>query len=225
MKNLLAIFALVCSTATHAQVEILLNIIGAIGSASMSQKEKHKVEELQLRQEAERKAEDEQLQADRASQAEWNRAEKARIDTEIAEAEKRREARAAALKNGRATAETIEDLEDLYSAEDGWDLAANPKLDADKDIYLISGVVEKREAGLLLCATAPEEGKFRGSYFAVRMQPKTKKPADIKDRLRVNGQIVVVGRYVRNLEYNTIGAGQKIMPVLDAVHLVIPESY
>lgn len=212
MRKIIAIFLL--SSTAHAQADIL-NILGGIGTAVLSQKEKQKTEQLQLKQEADWKAEKDLRIAEK-------QAEQVRIEAEELEAEKKREDRAEDLKKGRVSPETIDDLEVLYDyPDDGWNLAAGPKLAADKEIYIASGVIEKQTNGLLLCRTVPSGEKIIGDYFAVRPNNKTKKNAYLKDA-RINGRIYVVGRYARNLEYKTVGAGQKIMPVLDAVHIILP---
>lgn len=212
MRKIIAIFLL--SSTAHAQADIL-NILGGIGTAVLSQKEKQKTEQLQLKQEADWKAEKDRRIAEK-------QAEQVRIEAEELEAEKKREDRAEDLKKGRVSPETIDDLEVLYDyPDDGWNLAAGPKLAADKEIYIASGVIEKQTNGLLLCRTVPSGEKTIGDYFAVRPNNKTKKNAYLKDA-RINGRIYVVGRYARNLEYNTVGAGQKIMPVLDAIHIILP---
>lgn len=209
MKKIIVILLFVFCSAAHAGAEdVFYKIIGLPPSTDAAEN----------RNAAARQAEEDR-------QAAVDKAYDERIKAEDIQKEKNREERAEALRKGSVSPETIVDLNDLYeSPEDGWDLAASPKLDADKEVYLISGIIEKRENGLLLCATLPAPEQLIGNYFAIRINAKTRKPTDIKDRLRINGRVFVVGRYVNNLEYNTAGAGQKIMPVLDAVHLVIPED-
>jgi hypothetical protein len=208
MNKIISILFLVFFSVTHAHAEGILQILGFPESQeSIDERNAAQRQAINDRRAAEKKVEQERLNAD------------------LLAAHEKREAHAEALKNGSISPESIYDLEDLYEyPEDGWDLAANPKLDADDGLYLISGLVERREKGLLLCATLAKPEKLIGDYFAVQINTDTIKPADIKNRLRINSRVYIVGKYNRNLEYNTVAAGQKIMPVLGAVHLIIPED-
>lgn len=139
--------------------------------------------------------------------------------------EKQRKERAALVKSGKIKPSTLDDLDDLYDPlDDGWILARKPKLDADNKLYLISGEVERRDGKLLYCTTQAPPDELLGSYFAINFTPKTKKPADLKDRLRIHGAVYIVGRYRRNLDYDTVAAGRRTMPIFDAVHVIIPEE-
>lgn len=207
---------LLCSMApAYAGAGEVLDLL--LGGSLSEQKKKddyqRRVDEVKQQREADR-IELQRLRVERQAE------EERKIEDALAE----REARAVELKAGRVKPETIIDLEDLYDAGDGWDLAKGPMLAGDKELYVISGIVERHEAGMLLCATLPETGKYIGNYFAVRLKPNTKKPADLQTRLRINGRVFAVGRYVQNLPYNTVAAGQKIMPVLDAVHIIVPSN-
>lgn len=136
----------------------------------------------------------------------------------------RRDARALDLKAGKVKPETPDDLEDLYDALPGWDLAESPLLIPDKEIYVITGQIERPEAGVLVCRTVTGPGKYDGDYFAVNLTAKTKKPSDYKYKLRVNGRVFAVGRYNKNLDYITVAGQRKLMPIIDAVHILLPDN-
>lgn len=152
--------------------------------------------------------------------AQWKAEQERKAQEEI----DRRDARALDLKAGKIKPETPDDLEDLYDALPGWDLAESPLLIPDKEIYVITGQIERPEAGVLVCRTVTGPGKYDGDYFAVNMTAKTKKPSDYKHRLRVNGRIFAVGRYNKNLEYITVAGQRKLMPIIDAVHILLPDN-
>lgn len=211
--SIVVVLFLCASTGVHASPEAIFNLF----TGGLLSNETKKKEEEQQRYQDELKQRREALNAERERQD-------AELQAEYDRKEAAREARAGELKAGRIKPETIEDLEDLYEADDGWELANSPMLEGDKELYVVSGVIERPDAGVLLCATVPTQGKLRGDYFAVRMKPNTKKPADIKRSLRVNGRVFVVGRYMQNLQYDTVAAGRKIMPVLDAVHIIVPSN-
>lgn len=208
-KFIFGVLLLLLVGSANAQIEAILGIIGTAVSNGLDKSDRErKAKEYEDKQS--------QIEAERKRQAD-------EIEVQRAERERLKEEHTAAVISGAVQPSNTNDLIDLYAPEDGWILAASPKIKADHDQYVISGKIVSQESdSLLLCQTIPGRGKYIGNYFAIRITKKTKKDKDILDRLRINGLVAVVGRYTRNINYQTVAAGMKVMPHLEADHLIIP---
>lgn len=206
----------------HAQIGAIISIIGGSLSAGQGQldKERREQEAEAWRQEKEAEREEKIQRREAAKIAEIERQRAAE-----SEAARMAEERAEAVRAKRIAPATIEDLEALYDPDDGWDIAASPKVKPDRAQYVISGTVSRHVSdGILLCETVPGKDEFIGHYFTVRFSKKTKKARDILDRMRIGGRLFVVGKYVANLNYQTVAGSWKVMPIFDADHLIVPDD-
>lgn len=212
MTKIVAILLIALPSLAHAQVGALINAIGAVGSMlTKNITDEQKKEEQQAAKDAN------DAQAEQKKQAQIEKQHEAELEAEQHEKD---------LKSGKVQAQDFDDLVLLY--DDGsecFDLANSPLLKPDQQICVIYGRIERELNGYLIAVTPKERGRFRGDYFAVAIDGKTKRPRDVPDGIRINGQIAVYGKYTKNLKYNTIGGETKIMPVFQARHIVFSYSH
>jgi hypothetical protein len=221
-KIVLMALCIALTPVANAQIGAIINIIGGGYTAGKAQQEKERMDKerdaWQQQKEAERIEREERRKTERAQQ-------QAALEAKMAEDERKAEERAEAVRAKRIAPATIEDLEALYDPADGWDIAASPKVKPDRAQYVISGTISRNVSdGILLCETVPEKEEFIGHYFTVRFSKKTKKSRDILDRMRIGGRLFVVGKYVGNLNYQTVAGAWKVMPIFDADHLIVPDD-
>lgn len=212
MKKLLALIVVALPILAYAQVGALINAIGAVGAMlTKSITDEQKKEELQAAKEAKEAEAEQQKQAQIEKQQEH--------EMIMAQLEKD-------LKSGRAQATDFDDLALMY--DDGvkcFGIARSPLLKADQQMCMIYGRIERELNGYLIVVTPKERGQFRGDYFAVAIDSKTKRPKDAQDWQRVNGPIAVYGKYTSNMKYSTVGGETKIMPVFKAKHIVFSYTH
>lgn len=219
---LILVACLVQAPSASAQAGAIISILGGVLSVGSSQREREanasKAEEARQQREAER-VEQEAIQdaayAERLAKAEAQREED----------ERNAEERAIAIRAKRIQPTTIEDLEALYEADDGVDVARSPKIKPDRAQYLITGKISRHVADdILICETIPEGDELIGHHFTVKIYKKTKKARDILDRMRIGGDLYVVGKYIANFNYQTVAGNWRVMPIFAADHIVVPED-
>lgn len=117
-------------------------------------------------------------------------------------------------------------------AQSGIDLTEAPKIKADGALYALSGIIEQpADDGSFLANLSPSEENVplvnalrqtraisdRPSYFAVSVPKALQKY--YFDNARISGGFDLVGRYISNTRYKTVGGQQKQAPVFEAVYI------
>lgn len=212
MKKIIAILLIALPSLANAQVGSLISAIGAVGTMiTKSITDEQKKEAIQAAKEAK------EAEADQQKQAQLEREREADLAEEQHEQD---------LKSGKIQAQDFDDLVLLYDdGSDCFDLAKSPLLKPDQQMCMIYGRIERELNGYLIVVAPKDRGQFRGDYFAVAVDSKTKRPKDAKNGLRINGQLAVYGKYTSNMKYSTIGGETKIMPVFKAKHIVFSYSH
>lgn len=212
MKKTIAILLIALPSLANAQVGLLLNAIGSVGAMiTKSITDEQKKEELQAAKDAK------EAEAEQQKQAQLEREREADLAAEQHEQD---------LKSGKIQAQDFDDLVLLYDdGSDCFDLAKSPLLKADQQMCMIYGRIERELNGYLIVVTPKDRGQFRGDYFAVAVDSKTKRPKDVPNGLRINGQLAVYGKYTSNMKYSTVGGETKIMPVFKAKHIVFSYTH
>lgn len=224
-KSLVAI--ILVSFMAHAQPAIaqagaLISIIGGIISSGSSQMDRDA--SARKAEEARQQIESDRIEQDTAQEAAYAE-HVARIEAQRLEEERKAEERADAIRAKRIQPTTIEDLDTLYDPDNGWDIAASPKLKPDRARYLITGRISRHVSDdVLICETFPDKGEYIGHYFTVKIYKKTKKARDILDRMRIGGELYVVGKYIGNFNYPTVSGAWSVMPIFAADHIIVPGS-
>lgn len=116
-------------------------------------------------------------------------------------------------------------------AKAGGDLTDAPKIKADGALYSLSGTIQQSaDDGSFLANLSPSEENValanvlrqqrgivdRPSYFAISV-PKTLQKYYF-DNAKIGSGFDVVGRYISNTKYQTVGGQQKQAPVFEAVY-------
>lgn len=119
-----------------------------------------------------------------------------------------------------------------YSAENGADLASAPKIKPDGKLYFLHGKIQLPDdgsAGFMANLAPSEENELlantlrraRGmgestDYFGVALPDAMEKY--YFDNARVGSGFDLVGRYVANMKYSTVGGRELQAPVFEAVY-------
>lgn len=212
MTKIIFILLIALPSISYAQVGALINAIGAVGAMiTKSITDEQKKEELQAAKDAK------DANAEQQKQAQLEREHEADLAAEQHQQD---------LKSGKIQAQDFDDLALLYDdGSDCFDLAKSPLLKPGQQMCVIYGRIERELNGYLIVVAPKDRGQFRGDYFAVAVDSKTKRPKDVPNGLRINGQLAVYGKYTSNMKYNTVGGETKIMPVFKAKHIVFSYSH
>lgn len=212
MKKLFLLLIIAIPLFAYAQVGALINAISAAGAMlTKSITDDQKKEEQQAAKEAK------EAEAAQKKQAQIEQQQ----ESDLVAAQREQD-----LKAGKVQAQDFDDLTLLYDdGTDCFDLAKSPLLKPDQQMCMIYGRIERELNGYLIVVTPKARGQFRGDYFAVAVDSKTKRPKDVPNGLRINGQIAVYGKYTSNMKYSTVGGETKIMPVFKAKHIVFSYTH
>ena len=212
MKKLFIFIVISLPMLAYAQVGALINVITAAGAMlTKSITDEQKKEELQAAKEAK------EAEAAQKKQAQIEQQQESDLVAEQREQD---------LKAGKVQAQDFDDLVLMYDdAAECFDLAKSPLLKPNQQMCVIYGRIERELNGYMIVVTPKERGQLRGSYFAVSIDSKTKRPKDSPDGLRINGQLAVYGKYTNNMKYSTVGGETKIMPVFKAKHIVFSYTH
>lgn len=212
MIKIVSILLIALPSLAYAQVGALINAIGAVGAMiTKSITDEQKKEELQAAKDAK------DANAEQQKQAQLEREHEADLAAEQHQQD---------LKSGKIQAQDFDDLALLYDdGSDCFDLAKSPLMKPDQQMCVIYGRIERELNGYLIVVAPKDRGQFRGDYFAVAVDSKTKRPKDVPNGLRINGQLSVYGKYTSNMKYSTVGGETKIMPVFKAKHIVFSYSH
>jgi len=212
MNKIIAILLIALPSLAYAQIGSLISAIGAVGAMlTKSITDEQKKEDLQAAKEAK------EAEAEQQKQAQLEREHEADLAAEQHQQD---------LKSGKIQAQDFDDLALLYDdGSDCFDLAKSPLLKPDQQMCVIYGRIERELNGYLIVVAPKDRGQFRGDYFAVAVDSKTKRPKDVPNGLRINGQLAVYGKYTSNMKYSTVGGETKIMPVFKAKHIVFSYTH
>lgn len=121
------------------------------------------------------------------------------------------EARQPKVKSGAIPISSFDDAILFYEPKSLWGVMASPLLTPDKSVY--SGIVvldgQENKNTLLV--------KFNAIYATLKLTKKTVNY--LQEGLRINGDMNVIGRYVKNQKYTTVSGEGKTMPVLEVMYI------
>lgn len=119
------------------------------------------------------------------------------------------EKRRIALRSSVEKPASFRDYMLMYDHGIGDQFYGSPLLKADNKVYLFgTGALDREEDGGLLV-----KSPGGGGYIHVR----TSRSTQIYGDLRINMPIVVIGRYVENIQYTTVIGAVKTAPVIEAI--------
>lgn len=146
---------------------------------------------------------------------------------ELVEQKEQLRIRQSKLKSGEIIASNFDDSMFLHAPKQLEEIMVSPLLRPDNSIYgqpigqydqklIVDGDEGENILRVkIICILCGRRGEPR--YAIVRL---TKKTLDYSQAaLRIGSSIKLIGRYVQNTKYKTIGGEEKSMPVLDAMYL------
>jgi len=167
-----------------------------------------RAEQVEAQAKQERKEAEERDKQERADQARRKRA------AEEAQAEQARAQHADALRTGKAEVKNAYDAALFYNADDGQSLMFRPKMQPDGKVYALFGVLDKvDEKGNVLRIKAGT------NYAIITKALAAKRGSGFVENLRVGMGFRIIGRYVRNTDYNTVGGETKTAATFEAIYL------
>jgi hypothetical protein len=129
--------------------------------------------------------------------------------------------RKAALKAGEIAVANFDDAMLLLEPKQLDQIMASPLLKADNKVYAAEVRIDGNDEHMLRAARGGGRN-FIGEWVAVSYAGlKMSKSATkyLKSEMRIGGVVKVIGRYIGNTEYRTIGGEVKVMPILDVMYL------
>jgi len=169
---------------------------------------------LALVNEKKAKEQDQNRQAKLAAEQQANEKVKKEQDAQARDADMRREKNEAdekrkiALRSGAEKPASFKDHMLLHDYGTGDQFYGSPLLKPDNKVYLFgTGALNREEDGGLFVKNPG------GEYIHV----KTNRNTPIFGELRMNMPIVVIGRYVGNVQYTTVIGAVKTAPVIEAI--------
>jgi hypothetical protein len=173
-------------------------------------------EEKDVAEKAARKEADHQEKLKQQAEGRNRREQEGRIqrDQAIARAEaarKEKDQYVADLRAGKLPVSHVRDAVLFHNALNGRSLVSNPLVKADQKIYQVFGYLKPSEGDDMLF----QIGQEVPLYFVGRKTKETKLEPGFTQRY--NTFVGVVGRYVGNQQYRTIGGELKISPVFDVL--------
>lgn len=133
------------------------------------------------------------------------------------------------MRAGRIKIESISDAITVYGAEDGTALGSAPKIRPDGKIYYLSGIIDKPDKKLpsfvalvnnieenRLRFTYPQYVSNEPKYFYVRLQKSLEEK--YYNLAKVGSGFNLVGKYIDNMDYQTVQGEKKSMPIFDVFY-------
>lgn len=121
--------------------------------------------------------------------------------------------RIAAIKSGKTKFKTVAEAQAVYSATPGGRVVTNPLIKPDGKLYTVQMNIDASETESSNSLTLTGTNILTGETAYARV----KFPKGIPNGFSVGDSVVIVGKYVANQKYTTIGKQSKTMPVFEIV--------
>lgn len=125
------------------------------------------------------------------------------------------------LKSGEIAVANFDDAMLVLEPKQLDQIMVSPLLKADNNIYAAEVRVDGNDERMLRVARGGGRN-FIGEWVAVsyaHLKISKSVTKYLKSEMRIGGVVKVIGRYVGNTEYRTIGGEVKVMPILDVMYL------